>query len=165
VGEMPLPELGLVFRGYARLSIRNDVLLECVPPRVIQLLNDSPSACCSSDSNDIFTLSVKSKRHVSDATNAKAAVDLLESLAILTVSHKHLADSLLGFLDRNKDLIPSNDLLERLPKCVNALMLKCPQSLLRLIKEKSVSNSASLSEAGHEDIAQLIARSGPVLGP
>ena len=157
IGEMSLSEIGMVFKGYAYFGIRNDVLLDHVPPRVLELISSTNQGLLPT--KDIFAL--YTKQMGSDGLkNASSAVDILESLAILMVSDKRLADSLMVYLDGNKSLLSRSELLEKLPQCINTLRPKCPESLLRFIVETSsdIDNSISLSDSARENLEELISQ-------
>lgn len=157
VDEMSLCELGMVFKGYADFAIRNDVLLDCVPPRVSQLLESPEKSIISVD--EIYTLANRVERRGEVKKNASAVLDILESLAILMVSQKRLADSLVEYLDHHKELLTDKDLLERLPKSVNMLRSRCPESLLLYIKERSTVSTSTLAldQSVQGELKQLLA--------
>ena len=158
VAGMNLSEIAAVMHGYARLGIRNDILLDSTPPRILTLLEQGVMDNQKLVSGDeIFALSVTGDESRNAWGRTKALVDLLESFAMLMVNDRKLLPRLLIEIDRNRDSITDTDALITIPRTLNMLQLECPEGLASMISAR-IKNSV-LEDAQRHEIEVLLSTS------
>lgn len=164
---MSLSEIASVLHAYGQLGIRNDTLLDCTPNRVMSLLTEKSTSSQSSDSceeRDIFALSTGSNPTRDPRSTTKAAVDILESYALLMVNNRRVVNSVTQFIEANGENVSTKDLVDVLPKALNALMVPCPQKLYDRIMSEQERLGATLTESQLESI-QLLQPSSHYIEP
>ena len=160
--DLSLIEISMILKAYASLSIRNDVLLDCVPPRILELIQESGENSVKSSSLDdssIYALTVNepSTAGISNDPKAttKALTDILESYAMLMVGDSKLLNPVIKAIDARKDYLSERELLLVIPKSLSVLMLPCPVDLAALITCKAESSSIPLTDEALGELYQF----------
>jgi hypothetical protein len=154
-----LPEIAAVMHAYAKLGIRNDTILDCAPERVKILLTAGSEKRkeISTGDREIFALTTGGVGNVNIEVkiDVHAAVDILESYAMLMVNQKEIIPQLVAKISENCELLKDKQLVEIIPKSVNILMIKCPEKLVRRIAEAAEKNWENLTEGEINEIQMI----------
>lgn len=167
IDGMNLSDLAAVMHGYAKLGIRNDVILACTPVRIEALIDadqgSSQSSMSEGGDGEIFALSVNNGTDRRGGNQTGALVRILESFAMLMVNEKKLLPKLVLQIERNKDTLSDTDVLVTIPKSLNMLSLECPEGLAGMIAARV--GNATLEDAQRQEIDMMIIANNSSLLP
>lgn len=162
IEHMSIAELGMILKGYAHLGIRNEDILDCVPPRLVVLLDRSSQSSIERRGDpdihsDVFALTVRehTENGMMTTRDVKGMIQVLEAHAALMIGNKHLTDKLVHEIDRSRALISQDDLLMVIPKCLNVLCVEPPTNLLTHIEDSMRSLESGVSPEVLEEITAL----------
>ena len=161
IEEMSIPEIGMIMKGYAQLGIRNDDLLDCVPSRLVSLLESSsskpPESESTSTQDHVFALTVRDHADQSGQStrNVRGMVDTLEAYAILMIGDGSVTRKLIREIDRNRHQLSITDTLLVIPKCLNTLCIRPPESLQHQIEEAANASGVLITPGVLEELNAL----------